>query len=402
MAQIVIHTSITWISLTNNNSEIPNGASLRWAGLPQGYLYRGVAPTSTTKYHYGHTVFVPPSQAYYICTFTAGGQGIDVARADIPGHPNFRAVTPLMSDADPLAAGTAAAGTSALTSRSDHVHPPGSGEGAALSDELPVNIGPQSQQGDGAAASRDDHTHYLPHDATLKFIDGALGVSIHDVVEHLSQRIQYYTNENNYDTDGSGAGQVYNSSRYPKNLQWVKAFIRVPLGVDDAIYRAGVYRVASDNEILEVLGQSETTGIITVTGTYRFDFLAESTSALGIPLDGGERIMVLIRRIGAGNTAETGLRHGSEDDDSPNASYPDAAVDFVLANHVIVQHENPAIGQTTHSHGGGIRGNLQLGYVVIIDHGALVGDERNVNVAHIDSGAATLGQVPKADGAGRN
>ena len=240
----------------------------------------------------------------------------------------------------------------------------------------------------------------MPHDSTLKFSDGALEVSIHDVVEHLSQRIQYYTNENNYDTDGSGAGQVYNSSRYPKNLQWVKAFIRVPLGVDDALYRAGVYRVASDNEILEVLGQSETTGIITVTGTYRFDFLAEDTSALGIPLEGGERIMVLIRRVGAGNTAETGLRHGSEDDDSPNASYPDAAVDFVLANHVIVQHENPTVGQTTHSHGGGIRGNLQLGYIVIIDHGSLVGDERNVNAAHIDSGAATDGQVMKADGSG--
>ena len=54
----------------------------------------------------------------------------------------------------------------------------------------------------------------------------------------------------------------------------------------------GVYRVASDNEILEVLGQSETTGIITDTGTYRFDFLAEDTSALGIPLEGSERIMV--------------------------------------------------------------------------------------------------------------
>ena len=270
----------------------------------------------------------------------------------------------------------------------------------ALSDGLPVNIGPQSQQGVGVLASRDDHTHYLPHDATLAFSDGALGVSIHDVVEHLSQRIQYYTNENNYDTDGSGAGQVYNSSRYPKNLQWVKAFIRVPLGVDDAIYRAGVYRVASDNEILEVLGQSAATGIITDTGTYRFDFLAESTSALGIPLDGGERIMVLIRRIGAGNTADTGLRHGEEDDDSPNASYPDAAVDFVLANHVIVQHENPAIGQTTHSHGGGIRGNLQLGYIVIIDHGSLVGDERNVNAAHIDSGAAADDEFLGNDGAG--
>ena len=36
--------------------------------------------------------------------------------------------------------------------------------GAALSDDQPVNIGPQGQQGTGTEASRDDHTHYLPHD----------------------------------------------------------------------------------------------------------------------------------------------------------------------------------------------------------------------------------------------
>ena len=48
--------------------------------------------------------------------------------------------------ADP--ASTAAAGSSTDFSRSDHVHPAGTGEGADLSDELPVNIGPQSQHGD--------------------------------------------------------------------------------------------------------------------------------------------------------------------------------------------------------------------------------------------------------------
>ena len=306
-----------------------------------------------------------------------------------------------MSDADPLEAGTASAGTSAETSRSDHVHPAGTGEATPLSDELPVNIGPQSQQGDGASASRDDHTHYLPHDNTIGFnTDGELAVSIHDVVEHLSERIQYYTGDTDYSTDGSAAGQVYNSSRYPKNLQWVKAHLRVPAGVSDAIYRAGVYRVASDNEILEVLGQSGTTGIVTGTATHRFDFLAEATSALGIPLEGSERIMVLIRRVGAGNTADTGLIHGSEHDDSPHASYVDAANDFVLANHVVVEHENPTVGQGTHSHGGFIRGNLQLGYTVIIDHGSLIGDPGNVNVGHIGSGAATVGQLITADGAG--
>ena len=369
--------------------------------ITTGASTEGTSDEASRADHHHH-VSIASTTAHGVTQLGTNAQALDssIQNRAITPHSLDHALDDRASDDDPESSGTVAAGSSADFSRKDHVHPAGAGEGADLSDDLPVNIGPQSQQGTGDEASRDDHTHYLPHDSTLAFSAGALGVSIHDVVEHLSQRIQYYTNENNYDTDGSGAGQVYNSSRYPKNLQWVKAFIRVPLGVDDAIYRAGVYRVASDNEILEVLGQSEPTDIITVTGTYRFDFLAEVTSALGIPLEGGERIMVLIRRVGAGNTAETGLRHGSEDDDSPNASYPDAAVDFVLANHVIVQHENPTVGQTTHSHGGGIRGNLQLGYIVIIDHGSLVGDERNVNVAHIDSGAALDDEFLGNDGAG--
>ena len=273
--------------------------------------------------------------------------------------------------------------------------------GVALSDDQPVNIGPQGRQGTGEEGSRDDHTHYLPHDTTVGFnSDGELAVNVNDVVEHLSERIQYYTEEANYNTDGSAAGQVYNTSRYPKNLQWVKAHLRVPAGINDAIYRAGVYLVDADRNITAVLGQSGTSGIVSGTKTLRFDFLAEDTSALGIPLAGEERIEVLIRRIGAGNTADTGLIHGAENDDSPNWTYADAENDFVLANHVIVQHENPIVGQGTHSHGGDIRGNLQLGYTVTIDHGSLVGDIRNVNVQHINSGSAADDEFIGNDGAG--
>ena len=110
--------------------------------------------------------------------------------------------------------------------------------------------------------------------------------------------------------------------------------------------------------------------------------------------------MILIRRVGAGNTAATGLIHGSEAGDSPDESYPDAGVDWVLANHVNVAHENPDVGQGTSGHGTDIRGNLQIGYTVIIDHGSLIGDPGNVLVDHIGSGAATDGQVITADGAG--
>ena len=216
----------------------------------------------------------------------------------------------------------------------------------------------------------------------------ALAVNIHDVVEHLSERVRYYTDAIVYNTAGSAAGQVYNTSRYPKNLQWVKAILRVPTGVSDAIYRAGVYRVNETRVIQEVLGESGASGIITGTGEHRFDFVATDTSAFGIPLEGSERIMVLIRRVGAGNTAATGLIRGEENVDSPSNSYPDAVVDFILTNNVQIEHENPTVGQGTHSHGEEIRGNLQLGYTVTINHGALVGDQRNVNAAHIDSGAA--------------
>ena len=272
--------------------------------------------------------------------------------------------------------------------------------GAALSDDLPVNIGPQSQQGTGDEASRDDHTHYLPHDTTLAFTTGTLGVDIGDVVEHLSERIQYYTEEADYSTGGSAAGQVYNTSRYPKNLQWVKAHLRVPTGVSDAIYRAGVYIVDETRNITAVLGQSDTSGIVTGTITHRFDFLAEDTSTLGIPLEGGERIEVLIRRIGAGNTADTGLIRGSEHSDSPTDSYIDAENDFVLVNHVVIERENPAVGDGTDFHGEAIRGNLQLGYTITIDHGSLVGDLSNVDPEHINSGASPRTDALYADGSG--
>ena len=110
--------------------------------------------------------------------------------------------------------------------------------------------------------------------------------------------------------------------------------------------------------------------------------------------------MILIRRVGAGNTADTGLIRGEENVDSPSNSYPDAVVDFILTNNVQIEHENPTVGQGTHSHGEEIRGNLQLGYTVTINHGALVGDQRNVNAGHIDSGAATDDEFLGNDGNG--
>ena len=122
-----------------------------------------------------------------------------------------------------------------------------------------------------------------PPTTTVGFVDGALAVSIHDVVEHLSERVRYYTDEIVYNTAGSAAGQAYNTSRYPKNLQWVKAILRVPTGVSDAIYRAGAYRINETRVIQEVLGESGASGIITGTGEHRFDFVATGTKLVRYP-----------------------------------------------------------------------------------------------------------------------
>ena len=68
-------------------------------------------------------------------------------------------------------------------------------------------------------------------------------------------------------------------------------------------------------------------------------------------------------------------------------------------NHVIYEHEDPAVGNNTQSHGTSIRGNINIYYSVTIDHGSLVGDG-NVHPDHIDSGSA-FGDYPLfADGSG--
>ena len=273
------------------------------------------------------------------------------------------------------------------------------GSPLALTTHVPEDVGDAAEVGTGTHAARADHVHRLVTDETLEVDDdGALGVSITDVVEHLQQRIQYYTNENDHSTDGSAAGQVYTTSRYPKNIAHVKAEVRPSTG---SIYKCGIYTVNDSNRITAILGQSvdseevpeDTTRILT------FSMLDSDDDSLGVPLAGDERIAVLIRRVGAGDTADTHLRHGSAAANSPSVSYADAENDFVLENHVIYEHEDPAVGNDTHSHGNFIRGNIRIFYTVVIDHGSLVGDG-NVTANDIDSGSATDGQGLLADGSG--
>ena len=317
------------------------------------------------------------------------GTGTEASRDDHVHRPTFSTTTPS------AVAVVGAVGGEEFPARADHAH-----SGAFLSDADPQDVAADGDEGDNSGAARSDHAHGLPIDQTLQF-DGSdqLGVNISDIVEHLQQRIRYYTSDTlDHSTGGSAAGQVYTTSLYPKNIATVKAEVRPDT---PSVYKAGIYTVNDDNDIIAILGQSADSDEIPSgsSHTLTFSMLDSVDDSLGVPLSGSERIAVLIRRVGAGNNADTRLRRGGEATNSPNASYPDAVNDFVLVNHVVYQHENPANGNDTESHGTSIRGNIRLFYTVTIDHGSLVGDG-NVNAAHIDSESAADGYVLTADGSG--
>ena len=86
---IVTRSGIAYISLVNGNTEIPTPASTQWAGLTEGFTYRGEAPVLATNYNYGHVVKNPATGAYYYFTSTISAS---VARADIATHANFLAI----------------------------------------------------------------------------------------------------------------------------------------------------------------------------------------------------------------------------------------------------------------------------------------------------------------------
>ena len=83
----------------------------------------------------------------------------------------------------------------------------------------PADIDGVADPGSGAAVNHPNHVHRLQTDETLEFSAGGnLGVSITDVVEHLQQRIQYYTNDNDHSTDGSAAGMVYETHQITRRI----------------------------------------------------------------------------------------------------------------------------------------------------------------------------------------
>ena len=91
---IVTRSGIAYISLVNANTQIPTPASTQWAGLTEGFTYRGEAPVLATNYNYGHVVLDPDTYIYYFFSSTISAS---VARADIAGHANFQPFSDLGS-----------------------------------------------------------------------------------------------------------------------------------------------------------------------------------------------------------------------------------------------------------------------------------------------------------------
>ena len=125
----------------------------------------------------------------------------------------------------------------------------------------------------------------------------------------------------------------------------------------------------------------------------------DANGDVGVPIDGSIRLGILISRLGDNSDSAVAAIHGTEVSAGPRESYDDASTDFDLENDVVYEHINPGVGQSTHSHGTDIRGNIKIFYTVIIDHGNLVGDGK-INAAHINSGSAAVTDFLGADGAG--
>ena len=226
-----------------------------------------------------------------------------------------------------------------------------------------------------------------------------LGVNVQDVIEHLQERIRYYTSGNNYSSDaGASVGQAYNTSAYRKRITKVEVDFDPLVGADSFLVRLD--ELESNNEIKEKLFTSNTrSGPFGAGSGVRSFTFHDANGDPGVVIEKSIRLGILLSRLGDDSDSAVAAVHGSEASNSPNETYDDASTDFELVNGIVYNHINPGVGASTHSHDTQIRGNIKIFYELILDHGNLVGDG-TVNAAHINSGTATDGEVLTADGSG--
>ena len=247
----------------------------------------------------------------------------------------------------------------------------------------PENVAAAASAGTNAAVARRDHVHALPTDDTLEFnpVSGDLGVSIHDVVQHLQESIRYFTNSIDHPADpgGHSAGQMFRTGPFPTTISRVQAQIDVLVGHPS--YAARIYHVNSDREVLEFLGESGHFVPLS-NNPHSYDFSVDD--GIGIPIPESSFIVILFHAVGG---VLIPLRTGDEASDSPGKSYQDANRDFNMVHSVVYEHVHPSVGDSTVSHGDDdhIRGNIKIFYDIAYDHGALLGGSKaNTDLQNVD------------------
>ena len=259
-----------------------------------------------------------------------------------------------------------------------------------------TDVAETSAIGTSLELSRDDHVHRLATDDTLHR-DGAgqLGVNINDIIEQVSETVQYFTDStgNFDDSNHATMGEEYTTSRWQKAIHKVEIHIGHQAGDGILQYRAGVHEVEEDGEIITVFGRSAIRDVGN-SGRWIFNFHPP------VRVDPSSRIIIVATREDEGNSTTARVLEGSESGDSPNISYMDAGEDFDRVHRVTYTEDYPVVGTTRHSHDAAfVRGNIKIWYTNTYHEGLLVGEE-SINAAHINSESAADGEVLTADGSG--
>ena len=221
------------------------------------------------------------------------------------------------------------------------------------------------------------------------------------MIEHLQERIQYHTASSNYSSDaGATVGQAYATSQYRKIITKVEVLLNPLVGADGYLVRLD--ELNADNSIKAKLFTSNTRSSPFGLGvTPRAFTFHEANGDVGVAIDGSIRLGILISRLGDNSDSAVAAVHGSEVAAGPRKSYDDASVDFDLENDVVYQHIDPGVGQSTHSHGTDIRGNIKIFYTLIIDHGDLLGGAHELTQAQAEDETSTVYGLVSGETVGR-
>ena len=213
----------------------------------------------------------------------------------------------------------------------------------------------------------------------------ALGVSVNEIIEELTERIQYYTTRTDYPGAGSTPGNVYTTSPYQKTIYKITALIDPPSGTHN--YVARIFEINSGRVIQAALGNSDATTVNSHT-THSFNFSTPVT------LSGSERVAVCVSRTGAGNGADALLRVGPVN--GTFETYGDASNDFDFQGELVYSQENPAVGNGSSQNGTWVRGDIQIYYRITYDHGHIVGTREFAELSAANT--FTAGQTIDVDG----